>query len=240
MLTSMRASTPWRSLLDGGEQSALAAALLAMLVIFAACAPPASAPPGSQKVTASPTLAPVPPTSSAARPSPVAGLLGPAPENCLTASPPSSFTMADFGGGFIGNATFQGASPAWEMGLGMVLSLNQNAGPVPYPQTKVMWVVGPNYSHSVALAGRELSTGAPLWFQIYPSNAAPITNPDAQSTYTTDALLTAHASNRGQALNSAGAWDVWGIGIVVLVAGCYELNVSWLGGQWRTVFAAGR
>jgi hypothetical protein len=115
--------------------------------------------------------------------------------------------------------TFDGGGPAWEIGLGGVLNLNQYAGQAQYPGTKVMWVIGPNYDQWVALTGHDLRTGAPLWFQIYD------TSPD----YSTHALLIPHASHRGDMANSMGTWDIWGIGITVMAAGCYELDASWPG-----------
>jgi hypothetical protein len=198
----------------------------------------------AQKPTATPTAltfpTPLRTLPVGIRPSPVAGLLDPAPTDCAAFPPPHTFTRSDFGGGFIGSVTFQGSSPAWELGLVSPLNLNQYSGPVPYPSAKVMWVVGPNYLELVTLQGYDVRTGAPLWFQIYPSNGVPTDNPDAISAYTTYAALDPRAPNRGSTDNSTGHWNIWGIGIIVLAAGCYELDVTWPQGRWSVVFAAGR
>jgi hypothetical protein len=144
-------------------------------------------------------------------------------------------------GGFVGETRFQGSAPAWELGMGIgPLHLNDASGPTPYPSTKVMWVVGPNYSQPVTLTGHDLRSGATLWFQVYPSNSVVTNDPDADSIYTTQAMLDPSAPNRGSTANSTGHWNIWGIGLMVLKAGCYELDVSSQQGSWHMVFAAGR
>jgi hypothetical protein len=151
--------------------------------------------------------------------------------------------VTDFGGGFIGTTTFTGSSPAWKLGLpsgSSPLQLNALEGPTPYPATKVMWVVGPNFAQPVTLTGHDVRTATPLWFQLYPSNGIPTDNPDALTAYTTHLVLDPAAPNRGSTENSSGHWNIWGIGVMVLAAGCYELDVTWSTGSWRSVFAAGR
>lgn len=185
-----------------------------------------------------PTSLPTQPVSQ--RPSPVAGLLGPAPTNCATVSPPHVLNTTDFGGGFSSPISFEGSAPAWELGLGTRTQLDQSGTADPYPSVKIMWVVGPNFTQPVTLAGRELTTSAPLWFQVYPSNSVPTDNPDALSVYTTHAALDPAAPNRGSTDNSTGHWNIWGVGIIVLSAGCYQLDVTSATGSWKTVFAAGR
>lgn len=189
--------------------------------------------------TPPPTALPTQPVNQ--RPSPVAGLLGPAPTNCATAAPPGVLNTTNFGGGFSSPMSFEGSAPAWELGLGSVLQLEPTDGTsTPYPSTKVMWVVGPNFTQPVTLTGRELTTGASLWFQVYPSNGVATDNPDAISVYTTHAVLDPAAPNRGSTDNSTGHWNIWGIGIIVLSAGCYQLDITSAAGSWKMVFAAGR
>lgn len=218
--------------------------LVALLVLLAAAACSSSPSLVQSAPTATATTTPGAPTPLATQPvnhppSPVAGLLGPMPSKCAVVPPPSSYTQPDFGGGFIGQVSFQGSSPAWELGLGTSLQLDQN-GADPYPGTKVMWVVGPNYAQPVTLTGHELQTGQALWFQVYPTNVVPTSDPDALSVYTTHATLDPAAPNRGDTFNSTGLWNIWGIGIIVLTAGCYELDVTSAVGSWKMVFAAGR
>jgi hypothetical protein len=146
-------------------------------------------------------------------------------------------TQDNFGGGFIGTVSFQGGSPAWQLGLGSdgIVHLHQSRE-YSYSSTKVMWVVGPNYPLPVTLSGHEVNSGAPLWFEIYPSND--IIGGGASS-YTTQAPLDPAEPNRGSTDNSTGHWNIWGIGIIALTAGCYELDATWSGGGWQAIYAIG-
>ncbi len=100
-----------------------------------------------------------------------------------------------------------------------------------------MWVVGPNYNEPVTLSGRDLRSGAPLWFDIYPSND--YHGYAANVGYHTHAVLDPSGPNRGYETYDNDNWNIWGIGIIVSAASCYELDVTWAGGSWRTIFAAG-
>jgi hypothetical protein len=214
--------------------------LLAALLMLAACSAGQSTAPATT-ATRSPIVAPAATMTPVLPPTPAGSALGPAPTNCPVLPPPQTFTMASgFGGGFIGPVSFTGGSPVWELGLSSPLQAGQFGGPDnPYPSFKVMWIVGPNVTQPVTLTGHELRAGAPLWFEIYPTNAAPIT-PQTRSVYTMQAVLDPASPNRGGTTNSKGHWGIWGIGIIPLAAGCYDLEVTWTGGDWHTVFAAGR
>jgi hypothetical protein len=120
------------------------------------------------------------------------------------------------------------------MGLGSPLDLEQVSGPVPYPLTKVMWVLGPNYSGQVTLKGKDIRTAAPLWLQLAGNGND---NPELASP---SVVLDAAAPNRGSTTNSLGHWSIFGVLIYFTSAGCYSLDVTWQQGHWRTVFAAGR
>ena len=217
--------------------------LLILLVICTSCGNPPSQPSTSRTQTSSPTIAgtaPITPIPTAGSQPPTAnGPLGPAPTNCSASPPLQTMTQDNFGGGFIGTVSFQGGSPAWQLGLGSdgIVHLHQD-NVHSYSSTKVMWVVGPNYAQVVTLSGREVHTGAPLWFEIYPSNSQPISS-STPSTYYTQAPLDPAAPNRGDTYNSTGHWNIWGIGIIALTAGCYELGANWSGGDWQAIYAIG-
>lgn len=207
-------SLPSRYLRTQHSVAMLATALI--VLILSSCSVGAA----SQTARRVPTSTPwtVPPT--------VSGTLGPPPTDCATIPPPGTMTttdlMNDSGEGFQGTVTFNGAAPAWAT-LGGVLQ----ARGTPYPSTKILWVIGPNYHQSVTLTGKDLRSGAPLWFDVYG-------RPD-----TTQAVLGPNGANRGTASNSTGTWNIWGIGIIISAASCYELDVSSPTGAWRTVVAAG-
>lgn len=97
---------------------------------------------------------------------------------------------------------------------------------------KDLWVIGPNYDKPVTLSGHDLGTNTPLWFHFL--------NGSAPDIYTTSALLDPASPNRGWATNSSGHWGIWGLGLVLLQAGCYELDATWDGGAWHTIYALGR
>src|SRR5262245_27183562 len=104
--------------------------LIALLVALSSCAPGGTArhSPPAPTVALYPT--PLPTLPVGIRPSPVAGLLGPAPTNCPSVPPPQTFTLpADFGGGFSGAFAFTGSSPAWAFGIGGVVSLGRDGTP---------------------------------------------------------------------------------------------------------------
>jgi hypothetical protein len=170
------------------------------------------------------------PTPPLELPPQVASALGPPPANCAKAAPAQTLTIPNFG--FMGTVTFRGGSPAWELGVGTdgVLAV---AG-TPYPSTKIMWVVGPNVNQPVTLTGHDLRSGKPLWFEVYPSN-----NGGGADYFTKSAVLDPAAPNRGSADNSAGHWNIWGIGIIATAAGCYQFDVTSSAGSWRATLAVG-
>jgi len=209
------------------------ASLLILLLIAVGCALGPVPPQPTPTITPyfRPTALPSP--TLGAHPPAVNGPLAPAPTDCATVAPPRTFTLPpDFGGGFHGEFTFAGSSPAWALGPGTPLRVQQPDASRPYPSAKVMWIVGPNYFYPVTLTGRELRSNTPMWFEIYPSAGE-------RSIYTTQVVLDPGAPNRGSAQPRGERWNIWGIGILVLSAGCYELDVKWAEGSWRTVFAAG-
>src|SRR5579872_1530528 len=131
------------------------------------------------------------PTATPSLPPAVTSTLGPPPTDCATVDPPQTLTTTDFGGGFSGTTTFDGASPAWELGIGDDGTMPLYGVGNPYPSTKIMWVVGPNYAQPVTLSGHELASSAPLWFDIYPNNLT-----GGQDWYGNAAVLDPAAPNR--------------------------------------------
>jgi hypothetical protein len=225
--TMLCAATPRRRML------CLIVASMATLLVLALVAGCSTG--GSTSMSAPPTATASATATIAAigsLPPTVTGTLGPPPSNCHIALPPHEMTVTNFGGGFIGAATFAGAPPAWELGLGNDGTITMTGSP--YPSTKIMWVVGPNYAQPVTLSGRELATGTPFWFDVYPNNLS-----GGRDTYGTSAVLDPTAPNRGSTDNSSGHWNIWGIGIIATAAGCYQLDVASSAGSWHVVLAVG-
>jgi hypothetical protein len=208
--------------------------LLALLLSATGCALDRATAQSNPTTTPYPQPTALPTATPGALPPAVVGPLAPAPTDCATVDPPHTFTLPpDFSGGFFGDFTFTGSSPAWALGPGSLLHVEQPSAQQPYPSTKVMWIVGPNYFQPVNLSGRELRSNAPLWFEVYAGGVL------ATSVFTTSATLDPGSPNRGSAEPRSGHWNIWGIGLLVLSAGCYELDVTWSGGGWRTIYAAG-
>jgi hypothetical protein len=195
---------------------------------------------GSAAATATPlpttTRPPTPlPAASAGQQLPAFnGSLGPAPGNCPASPPLRDYQTSDFGGGFSGHITFQGGKPVWEMGLGRVIHLVRD--PSGYYTTKVMWVVGPDYAQPVTLTAAAVHGSTPLWFDIYPPNGGP---DPTRGVYSTSAVLDPGFPNRGTADNATGHWNIWGVGLIALSAGCYDFTASWASGSWHTIIAVG-
>ncbi|MDE3230456.1 MAG: hypothetical protein KGO05_11290 [Chloroflexota bacterium] len=197
---------------------------LTTLALLAGCA-------NTTAVSHPPTETPTATETPQSGPAPVSGLLAPPPTDCQAVAEPHRMTLsADFGGGFGAGTVVTGGAPAWQSGLGTPLDL-ESLGLAPYPSTKVLWIIGPGYSKPVTLQGHDLRTGTPIWFALL--------NPGAENLALSVALDPA-MPNRGYTDNSAGHWNIYGVGMTFTVAGCYELDVSWPEGNWRTVFAAGR
>jgi hypothetical protein len=218
--------------LDGGVRSISKAVVGTCILVLAGC---------SAAMTSAPAHRPpqqTSPVTPQVQPTPVTGLLGPAPTRCpLSSSHLSTMkTTANFGGGFSAGVVFQGTSPVWETGFGLfpggTLHLNAN-GPTPWPSTKIMWVVGPNYMQPVTLQGRDLLSGVPVWFDLHANGSAP----GSPNTLVT---LDPANPNRGSTQNTAGHWNIWGILLFFTQAGCYDVQSSWAGGQWQAVIAVGR
>lgn len=202
-----------------------------ILVAVAGCSLPGSTDAQSTS-TVRVTQSPATPVPTRVLPPKVTSTLGPPPTDCPKAPPTKTLSVPNFGGGFSADITFSGGSPAWELGIGTdgVLAVQG----LPYPGSKIMWVVGPNVQQPVTLSGRDLRSGVPLWFEMYPSNSGGGTD-----YYTTSAVLDPSAPNRGSTDNSEGHWNIWGLGIAVSAASCYQLDVRSSAGTWHTIFAAG-
>jgi hypothetical protein len=209
------------------------ASLLVLFLIAAGCALDRATPQASPTATGFVRPTALPTSTPGALPPAITGPLAPAPTDCAVQPAPQTFALPpDFGGGFHGDYIFAGSSPVWALGPGSPLRVQQPSADQPYPSTKVMWIVGPNYFQPVTLSGRELRSNAPLWFEVYQGAGT-------NSIFTTHATLDPGAPNRGSAEPRSGHWNIWGIGLLVLAAGCFELDVTWSGGSWRTIYAAG-
>jgi hypothetical protein len=137
-------------------------------------------------------------------------------------------------GSFVGDAVFVGRSPVWNLGLTPGQSLPLPVTPFTYPGTKIMWIVGPEYHQPVILSGHDLSTGAPVWFDLGANVAG-----GGPGNPMTRAVLDPTNPNRGETTNASGIWNIWGILLYFFTAGCYQIDAAWAGGSWQVVVAVG-
>jgi hypothetical protein len=187
-----------------------------LLFVTMACSQTAPTPHVSSPtavIRSTPTLPPV------LTPTTTPPLLGSVPQNCPSSPAPRNI-FPDVGPGY-------GTSPVWAFGLETTIRIPTSYDSyTQYGWTwKVIWRVSSSYTHLVSLHARNLSRGTPLWFQI--GDQAPSTSP------VLDALHTAHSSA------SEASWIEWGSYIYIPMAGCYQIEATWPGGQWSISFAAG-
>src|SRR6185437_15038971 len=96
-------------------------------------------------------------------PCPVSGLLDPPPQRCPASPSLDSLNFSHFGG-FVGGVQFVGHAPVWipRPYLGgstvpITIHAEQN-GYTPFPGTKIVWEVGPNYTQPVSVQMIDLRT----------------------------------------------------------------------------------
>jgi hypothetical protein len=130
-----------------------------------------------------------------------------------------------------------GSSPAWirQAYYPTTLHLDQ-LGYTPWPVTKIIWEIGPDPRQAVMVQVKNVQTGALAWWG-EGGDRPPVAG---QTLFLDDPN---HPNGSGPYSDHGtlpGGWHEWGTGLYILEAGCYEMHVTWPGGQWRGVFAAGR
>ena len=199
---------------------------LSLLFMIVACSQTSVAPSGTTpSASISPTALPPSPTMlSTTVPTATPPPLGAVPQNCSPGPAPRSI--------FGGLGPVIGAAPVWVAGFAgphavlLISSYDTHAQHGWY--WKLIWEVGPRFLSHITIRGINLHTGAPLWFQF--TELDPIG---------TSLLLDPHHPDHPGA--AAGSdYAEWGSIIYIPTAACYQLEVTWSGGQWSLPFAAGR
>ncbi len=155
-------------------------------------------------------------------PTPIPPPLGPIPRDCPPGPTPQPILP--------GIGPVIGGPPVWAAGFD-----GPHAAIYLVPEAfnqygwgrKIIWEVGPNYTHLVTLHGANLQSGARIRFQFLDGD--PTTSP---------VLDPQDPDHPGSAVG--GDWNEWGSGMFLPTTGCYYLEASWPGGHWRITFAAGR
>ncbi len=204
--------------------------ILLILLLLTACSA------GQGSSSPSPTVRPQPTQQTSPRsspvvqrptqqtspgPSPVTTLLAPAPQDCPSGPSLSSRTFPGF------NGSVTGSGPVWEGGLPANATLNLDQfGYTPWPSTKILWPIGPDFPAMVVVRVANLRTGTEAWWDIGAGDPPP--------SMPVRPLILDGAGNRG------GGPPTFGASLYLPQAGCYAMTVSWTGGQWRLLFAVGR
>jgi hypothetical protein len=172
--------------------------------------------PGSSPVAQQPTQ------QTSPGPSPVATLLAAAPRDCPLGPALGSKVFPQFNG-----SPATGSGPVWESGLPPNATVNvDDLGYTPWPGTKILWPIGPDFPNIVTVRVTNLRTGTEAWWDIGAGDPPP--------SMPVRPLILDGAGNRG------GGPPTFGADLYLPQAGCYAMTVSWPGGQWRLLFAVGR
>ncbi len=170
--------------------------------------------------TSTPSQAPVP------LPTPPRSALASMPTNCPLTAVPGTKVFPKGWGGYLQDATLIGRSSVWA-GMGLQVQVYTGNTGDPWTGTKILWEVGQDVTTPVTVRVKNLATGAIAWWG---KGSQPPSAP----------VLVLDGRNEGYHGPAASGWDEWGSFLYVLEAGCYSMDVSWPGGAWHVVFAAGR
>jgi hypothetical protein len=176
---------------------------------------------GQGSSSSTPTVRPQPTQQTSPGPSPVTTLLAAAPRDCPLGPALGSKVFPQFNG-----SPATGSGPVWESGLPPNATVNvDDLGYTPWPGTKILWPIGPDFPNIVTVRVANLRTGSEAWWDIGEGGPAP--NEPVRP------LVLDRTGNRA-------GFPTWGTGLYLPQAGCYAMTVSWPGGQWRLLFAVGR
>ncbi len=160
--------------------------------------------PGSSPVAQQPTQ------QTSPGPSPVATLLAQAPQGCPLGPSLGSKVFPQFNG-----SPATGSGPVWEFGLPAHATLHlDQLGYTPWPGTKILWPIGPDFPAIVTVRVTNLRTGTEAWWDIGVGGPAP--NKPVRP------LVLDRTGNRA-------GFPTWGTGLYIPQAGCYAMTVSWPG-----------
>jgi hypothetical protein len=122
----------------------------------------------------------------------------------------------------------------WEDGLPPNATLNlDQLGYTQWPLTKIIWPLGPDFPPIVTVRVKNLTTGTEAWWDVGNESGGTGAPPPQKPVRP---LILDKTGNRDVGM---GQRD-WGTLLYLPQAGCYSMEASWPGGQWRMLFAVGR
>lgn len=163
-------------------------------------------------------------------PLPMSKLLAPPPTNCPSSPALNTITVPAFGG-FVGSTVqLSGAAPVWvpegylPQGSYAIPQTTPEPTTAPiWPNIFMIWAIGPNAHPTVTVRAYDLQTGEAAWW------AEGGNSPQMP-------VLTMNPSVDEPA---AVGWITYQTLLFIPHAGCYKMDVSWQGGGWSAIFAAG-
>lgn len=210
--------------------------LILLVLIIASCteasSPKSSATPTENSAELTEFARPLPtypllPTATAS-PTPSGGAsakLGPVPQDCPPGSAPqnldSNFGSA-YGGGSVWGAGFTGSHAVLEWLPNLASETHDQYG----WGHKLLWIVKGSVKGLITIRGANLMNGLPLRPEA-----------EAESPGSTSSVLVLNPSDPNAQYE--GQWVEFPGGLDIPQAGCYYLEATWPGGNWRITFAAG-
>jgi hypothetical protein len=218
-------SLRWRLALAAGS------ILLALIVLVNVWLPLHTRPHRSTAVVPSPTFPATATPVLAPTPLPVTRALALPPTNCPTAPPLTTVTVAAFDGFFGGPVQLTGRAPVWIVTGYLpprVVVFKEtppsSAAAPQWPSIPVIWAIGPNAHPTVTVQVRDLQSHTLAWW-----------GAGGESGPQMPILTLAPPTDTPTPSYDAGApWLLF-----ITRAGCYKMDVTWPGGSWSFIFAAG-
>ena len=224
--------TPPGTLLSPGWRLALAAGsiLLALVVIVSVWLPLLTKPPSRTAVVPSPTSFATATPVLAPTPLPITSALAAPPTNCPSAPSLTTVTVPVLGVSG-GPVQLTGRGPAWihtsyppPSVVGVTAPNRPSSANPEWPFIQVTWVLGPDAPPQATVQVHDLASQTLAWwgaaFAASPQMPMLTLNPPAD--------IPAHSYVAG------APWDLF-----ITRAGCYQMDVTWPGGSWSLIFAAG-
>ncbi len=222
-------SRRWRLALAAGS------ILLALVVIVSVWLPLQTQPHPSTAVAPFPTFPGTATPVLTPTPLPITSALAPPPTNCPAGPTLTTVTVPAFGGFSGGMVQLAGHAPVWivEAFYPLPTGVVELSEPTPpsaanpeWPVLPIIWAFGPNAYPTVTVQVHELQSGTLAWW-----GAGGDSGPQLP-------ILTLNSPAGSQSTQgyAGGGAPVL---LFIMRAGCYQMEVTWPGGNWSLIFAAG-
>jgi hypothetical protein len=164
-------------------------------------------------------------------PLPIASTLAAPPTNCPGSSPLTSIivpAIGDFAGSTV---QLSGRAPVWIPAAYMPESITgipeqsppSTTAPAWWPSIFILWEIGPTSHPTVTVQVHNLHGGAPAWWA------------EGSSTPQVPVLVLPPPPDE----SPPTVYSSYRTELFITHAGCYQMTVTWPGGNWSLIFAAG-